>query len=158
MGGQEKHALRRAALIAKYPGLANGHFEIKSPQDSSYNCAAFAAEDTRRNWHPHAWAGLYWPTGEQEDNLQSWIEGFAALGYVRCESPSLESGIEKVAIYALDGWPQHIARQRPDGIWVSKMGPMEDMEHSLEGLEGELYGSLIAILARPLGGQQVLPL
>ena len=68
-----------------------------------------------------------------------------------CESGELEENVEKLAIYATsDGKPQHIARQLPSGIWTSKLGRLEDIEHELAGLSGKLYGTVCKFMARCL--------
>lgn len=70
--------------------------------------------------------------------------------YKVCESGSLESGIEKIAIYVDDsGIPQHVARQLQDGTWTSKLGKEEDIQHNLlEALEGDLYGKVTVFMMR----------
>lgn len=32
--------------------------------------------------------------------------------------------------------------------WSSKLGPLEEIEHSLDGLTGDVYGKVIAFLKR----------
>lgn len=153
MGDSPEHHLRRATLLAKYPGLETGHFRITSPRDPSYNCLAFAADDTRRCWHPSAYGGLHWPDGAvPEDTLEGWISAYRTLGYAPGASIELEPGVEKVAIYADHDFPLHAARQLPSGFWTSKLGPQEDIEHELAALEGAQYGRVATVLARPLRG------
>lgn len=148
MGDEGEHHLRHAVLVSRFPGLAQSHFRFTSPPDPSYNCLAFAANETRRCWHPSAFAGLYWPGGPADDTLQTWIAAFAQLGYRVTDVVDLETGIEKLAIYADPDFPLHVARQLPNGYWTSKLGPKEDIEHELEGLAGTEYGRVVAILAR----------
>jgi hypothetical protein len=62
----------------------------------------------------------------------------------------LESGFEKIALYALEGHPKHAARQLPDGAWSSKLGKYIDIAHSLNGLEGTVYGQVVGFLKRRL--------
>lgn len=46
----------------------------------------------------------------------------------------------------------HAARQQPSGVWTSKLGQMEDIEHNmLEALRGDVYGRVGLILRRPGG-------
>ena len=159
MGGPKSSPLRREELLDRYPGLATSHFRLTSPDDSLYNCYAFAGGDTRRNWHPSAYGGLYWPGGASEDEtLEAFLHAYSRLGYRVCVSDELEPGLEKIAIYADAEGPSHAARQLPNGYWTSKLGPREDIEHELRGLEGDRYGRVVAIAARPLGGQEVLAL
>lgn len=66
-----------------------------------------------------------------------------------CRNGDVEPNIEKLAIYAtIDGKPQHAARQLPNGRWTSKLGRLEDIEHDLEGLDGNLYGVVHTFMAR----------
>ena len=62
------------------------------------------------------------------------------LGYSVCDNSRLEFLFEKVALYAIDKVPKHMARQLRDGTWTSKCGPQEDITHlTLDALES--YGS-----------------
>jgi hypothetical protein len=68
------------------------------------------------------------------------MSGFRTLGYVSCDSGDLEEGYEKIAIYMdEDSEVSHMARQLNTGLWTSKCGDLEDIQHNLEDLEGE-YG------------------
>ena len=63
------------------------------------------------------------------------------LHYVRCDTPELEEGCEKIAIYAIVDKPTHVARQLPNGRWTSKLGGLKDIEHAtLDDLAGPIYG------------------
>ncbi len=42
-----------------------------------------------------------------------------------------------------------MARQVESGLWTSKLGSLEDIEHSLEALEGSVYGAVAVLLKRP---------
>jgi hypothetical protein len=76
-------------------------------------------------------------------------QAFASLGYELCANANLETGFEKIALYAIGGIPTHAARQLRDGRWVSKLGELEDIEHaSLDVLTGAVYGEVAAVLRR----------
>jgi hypothetical protein len=116
-----------------------------------YNCIAWSAGDTGRWWWPGATG--YWPSPVNDfPTIATFIEGFSTLGFKPCESRALETGTEKLALYAdAEGNPSHMARQLPDGRWTSKLGRREDIEHdTLECLEGGAYGSVACILARSM--------
>jgi hypothetical protein len=82
--------------------------------------------------------------------MRAFISAFSRMGYEPCEKVSVESGLEKVAIYrGSDGRPTHMARQLESGAWTSKLGKLEDIEHTLEGLEGSDYGSVAVFMKRP---------
>ena len=71
---------------------------------------------------------------------------FEQLGYEECISDELEHEFEKIAVYARLGKGQHVARQLDDGLWTSKLGDLEDITHSLRGLEGTEYGKVEKIM------------
>lgn len=141
-------------LRRKFPPLEGSHFRITSPATGSYTCIGYAAGDVNRVWLPTPWPeGMYyWPGGApREDTTAAWTSAFESLGYRVCESRQFEPGLEKVAIYEDSGGvPQHVARQLATGLWTSKMGTMEDIEHELDGLEGSSYGRVVRVLARPM--------
>jgi hypothetical protein len=84
------------------------------------------------------------------ETCEAFRDAFATLGYVVCDHEQLEPGYEKIALFALAGQPKHAARQLPGGRWVSKLGPLEDIEHALHDLTGMLYGSVALVMKRPL--------
>ena len=81
------------------------------------------------------------------------MELFRILGYEECGGYELESGYEKVALYARDGEWTHAARQLEGGRWTSKLGMYEDIEHPTpQGLCGDMYGDLHCVMRRPADG------
>jgi hypothetical protein len=140
-----------AQIEATFPDLKAAGYRITSPATPSYNCFAWAGNDTRRWWQPIALHGFYWP---EEVPAELGLENLAAvykqLEYCACETTQFEPGIEKLAIYVdSDGTPTHAARQLTDGQWTSKLGELEDVEHSrLESLE-TFYGKVALIVRRP---------
>jgi len=73
--------------------------------------------------------------------LQNIMDTWALLGFEKCSDGNLEQGIEKVVFYMRQGRVEHVARQNPNGKWVSKLGILWDIEHnSPQDLEGPLYG------------------
>jgi hypothetical protein len=134
-----------------FPDLARTGYQITSPPDSSYNCIAYAARLTNQWWWPDPDGFDYWPAGVvRERTLAAFIQAFETVGYSPCPDDTLEPGWVKVAIYASDEGPTHAARQLDNGLWTSKLGPDDDIEHSLEGLCGPSYGSVVQFLRRPV--------
>jgi hypothetical protein len=122
-------------LEEAFPGLAANGYQVTSPSDSDYNCIAWAAGDSHAWWWPGQDAGKeYWPPGvPRERTRDAFVAAFASLGYTICESDDVESGYEKIALFAaVDGRPTHAARQLPSGRWTSKLGKAEDIEHRLQ--------------------------
>ncbi len=99
--------------------------------------------------------GYYWPPGVPRANtLDACVQAFGTLGYVECDTsecvmPAFEVGVERIALYALLGQPKHAAKQIDLRTWSSKIGNNIDIEHTLRGLEGPFYGSVVKILRRP---------
>jgi hypothetical protein len=74
---------------------------------------------------------------------------FSSLGYAPCSAAALEPGYDKIAIFtSADGTPTHAARQLSSGRWTSKLGNWEDIEHDLEDLCGDIYGSVAQVMRR----------
>ena len=135
----------RLALVGKFPELARSPFEITSDQNPFYNCIAWAAGDTENFW----WPGVFWPkSAPRKVTRESFVRAFATRGFKPCDSPDLEDGYEKVALYEKDGEPTHAARLLPNGRWTSKLGKFHDISHDLDGLNGDEYGTPVLFLRR----------
>jgi hypothetical protein len=81
------------------------------------------------------------------------MQAFATLGYSACDdreriNPPFEDGFDRIALYALLGTAKHAAKQIDARTWTSKIGNNVDIEHTLKGLEGPLYGNVVKILKR----------
>jgi hypothetical protein len=135
-----------------FPALQSKNYVITSPQSDIYNCIAWAAGDTSGWWWPDDPGqpeSSKWPVGVQrKDTLEAFREAFVTLGFATCDHDQLETGFEKIALFALAGKPKHAARQLPNGRWTSKLGPMEDIEHSLDDLSGLVYGAVVLVMKR----------
>lgn len=133
-----------------FPALKSSYRKITSPKDSKYNCISWAANLKERGW---LWpeGGDDWLTDSEEVTILAFLKAFEILGYAECKDGSLEPGYEKVALYA-DPFtlePKHMARQLDNGIWTSKLGNLEDIEHEkLEAIEGDVYGKVIKFMKR----------
>lgn len=141
------------AFVYRYfPNLRNGQYKITSQDTRDYNCLAWAAGKTDRKWNPCD-PDDYWPDGvDRAQKLEDFITAYAARGYEQCNDGQLEHGYEKIAIYANSSGCQHAARQLGNGAWTSKLGDGWDIEHpTLEGVECNSYGVVIAFMKRPTG-------
>lgn len=135
-----------------FPDLGRTGYQVTSRPDPQYNCIAHAAGMTDAWWWPDPDGFDYWPPGVlRESTLQAFIEMFVTLGYTPCSDGVLEAGWEKVVIYATTEGPAHAARQLPIGRWSSKLGPDDDIEHTLEGLISDVYGAPVQFLQPPIG-------
>lgn len=133
-----------------FPNLPPAGYAVTSPATRVYNCIAWAAGVSDDWWWPDPMRVSTWPAqARREETVAAFLEAFASLGYAPAADDSLEPGFEKVALYALAGVPKHAARQRATGRWSSKLGELEDIEHTLDGLVGSWYGTVVHVLKRP---------
>lgn len=140
--------------VDHHPGLAATQWWKSSEATPRYNCVAFAAGFRDRFISPVLYdemLGLYpWPEGvPREYSVSGYAAAMETFGYTQCADATLEEGVEKIAIYGQDGTAEHIARQLTSGMWTSKMGQWEDIEHELEGLAGGKYGEILLLMQRP---------
>jgi hypothetical protein len=132
-----------------FPDLLRLGYRITSPPDPVYNCVAHAAGVSNVWWWPDPDGFDYWPPSVvRERTLAAFIQAFGTLGYVPCGNGVVEPGWEKVAIFETEDGPTHAARLLENGLWTSKLGPDDDIEHVLEGLRGDSYGSVVQFLRR----------
>lgn len=140
--------------VGQSPSLNALNHEVTSPSANRYNCIAWAAGDQSRWWWPAS--SYYWPVGApRERTLSAFLEAFETLGYVECESATLEPRVERIALYARDHSltgqpiPTHAARQLADGRWTSKLGSSIDIVHSVpDDLAGPAYGVPVKFMRR----------
>ncbi len=141
-------------------------FENITPQDFActsdatpqYKCIAWAAGKQNEPWWPtDQIKGYFGPPGLpkepiDQETVENFIQAFETEGYVVCNGSEIEAGFEKIAIYAdANNRPLHAARSLSHGVWSSKLGDQEDIEHTtLDSIGGKQYGSPVAFLKRPL--------
>lgn len=144
--------MSRPQIERVFPRLSTAHYSITSPAEKGYNCIAWAAGDTTAWWEPDLQYTCFWPDSiPRVYSVETYVKAFETLGFTRCQDARCEDGFEKVAIYvSSDGIPTHAARQLSSGMWTSKLGNSEDIEHGkLEALEGPIYGAVATVLKRP---------
>jgi hypothetical protein len=108
-----------------------------------YNCIAWAASDTTAWWEPDPLEQYYWPEGiAREYKVPLFIAAYQTVGFEVCLDDSIEPGMEKIALFTLNGQPTHAARCLQNGNWTSKLGDYEDIQHvDLACVGGGLYGT-----------------
>ena len=131
----------------RFPRLTSQNHHVTSPQDSSYNCVAWAIRRTEDWWDP---TEGYWPDGVPKDvTVDAFVALFKTSGFEMCADSSFEVGYEKIAIYGKADEFSHVARQLESGSWTSKMGSLEDIEHDdLSSLVSRSYGRPLRFLRR----------
>jgi hypothetical protein len=139
-------------LEEDFPNLRESGWEKTSEPATEYNCVAWALYDTGQWWERmgRRIRGYFWPEDiARDDTIESWVRVFELHNYKTCDDRDVEPGFEKIAIYAKESEPTHVARQLETGAWTSKLGPDEDITHNtLEALEGECYGEAVVIMKR----------
>ena len=141
-------------LLAAFPGLRTTTFRVTSSADAVYNCIAWAAAvSTEWCWPLPDPAESYWPPSvPRVVTLENFRNTFLTIGYSIATDDTLETGFEKVAIFAnSQDRPMHAARQLPTGMWTSKLGQGVDIEHELHALSGEIYGTVVLMMKRQKG-------
>ncbi len=134
-----------------FPILQSSEYKVTSPATIEYNCIAWAAGDSETWWWPDPFNQYFWPSGIlREETIDAFVKAFEFLDYTICRDANYETRYEKVAIYAKpDGRPTHAARQIDSEKWTSKIGQLEDIEHSINSLSGAIYGKPIVYMKRP---------
>lgn len=97
--------------------------------------------------------GVYWPPKPVPCavTIDAFVLAFETQRYVECASPNEEDGLEKIALYQKNGMPSHAAKQTKGGLWTSKLGAWETIEHELDALTGNgpnEYGAVVKIFSR----------
>jgi hypothetical protein len=132
-----------------FPRLLQSEYSKSSEPEPFYNCFAFAVHDTGQYWQKVQVRGYYWPL-ERDDRVEDWVRALRLNNFEVTDNWELEARLEKVAIYVNeDGTPEHVARQLESGHWTSKIGKLEDIQHStLSALEGAEYGKATVVMQR----------
>jgi hypothetical protein len=142
----------RIEIESIFPNLRSANWKLRSPMNGNYNCHAWGGCDNTKRWEPTV--DWYWPVAYQYGTLnyfqyytvESFIEGFATLGYRPCDKPDYEFGFQKIVIYTqpymgIPCFPSHTARQHIFGTgWLSKLGNLEDILHSVPEDLADGYG------------------
>jgi len=149
--GAKLSGMTEFAIRKSFPNLTGQNFTITSPETPEYNCIAWVAGDTEAWWWPDANNQYYWPEEvPRNESLRAFKYLFENLGYQECETANYEEGYEKIGIYRdMQNKTTHASRQLRSGVWTSKLGSSEDIEHPFRGLDSSDYGSFFLIMKRP---------
>ncbi len=142
-----------AAKEIDFPRLKDSFWRKTSDPDVQYNCIAFAVGRTDVYWWPDAYPDPdsdYWPAGiVREETVEAFVQLYESLGFAECPDGTVESGYEKIAIFAKGEEPTHASRQLENGHWTSKLGIEEDIEHdTLDAISGPCYGTPVRFMRR----------
>ena len=138
-----------------YPNLQSEGYTKTSDCTWDYNCIAWAVNKQDRWWWPFGktpqGVEAYWPRkASKKVTLNAFESMFKLHHYKRTKnnSDAHEKGVEKVAIFVLNGKVTHAARQLEDGSWTHKIGARIDLQSTLKSVEGPLYGKVARIMQR----------
>jgi hypothetical protein len=142
------------------PNLTRGNHTVTSGMTPEYNCVSHAIyEDLISLWPDD---DNRWPISvECSETIEAFVKLFSQMAFK--EVPLIESnavaGYEKIAIFAVDEVPTHVARQLDNGRWTSKLGTLADIDHAdLRCLENGEYGIVVRVMRRiNTGRPPVLP-
>lgn len=81
-----------------FSNLTADGYQVTSPQSLEYNCIAWAVGDHTQWWWPDDDA--FWPTKDRAVTEEVFVKAFVTLGYAPAASEHLESGWDRVALYA----------------------------------------------------------
>lgn len=148
-------------VTSVFENITPQDFRCSSDPDDDYNCIAWAAGKTDNYWWPTKLWPYHWPNGlptfpndpnHVAESVANFVAAFETEGYRECNDGKLDRRYEKVAIFAnAAGRVKHAARLLPSGVWSSKLGEHEDIEHkTLECIEGNGYGYVRVYLRRKL--------
>jgi hypothetical protein len=137
-----------------FNGIKADDFTCQSDRDIRYNCIAWAAGKQDKFWWPYDEPGYWWPDGlpkqdVNEETVDHFIHAFATVDYKVCRNGKLSRRYEKIALYVdANDRPTHAARLLPSGVWSSKLGEDEDIEHKTLECLGGGYGRVKVFLKR----------
>ena len=119
-------------MLESFPHVTQANCRPTSDPTEAYNCVGWAAHSQLDYIWPDERQQFSWPEGlPREETVDCMKRFFALMKFSECGDGSLESGFEKIAIYADRHGVQHVARQLlPSGRWTSKMGEKLDVEHT----------------------------
>ena len=143
--------MTRAEFELKFPGLRGTQWAIKSRRTKRYNCIAWGAREKHRRWDYGK--GDFWPDGVKKlDGIAYLVAAYTKVGFVVCrreECDQYDPAYDTVVLYERDGEWSHAARILHNGMWSSKIGDCEDIQHEIpEALSGTKYGDPIVYMRR----------
>lgn len=143
-------------IIKSIPSLLNDQlYKITSPITRNYNCVAWAlGRDDVWYWPPlgkEPEPDEYWPKGISDDeNILTFVSAMEHEGFILCDDIEYEEDYTRIALFAQNGLCSHACRQISNNLWTSKMGPLNDIQHSSpQTLEGDFYGKVHCYMKRP---------
>jgi hypothetical protein len=134
--------------FSQWPNLTKRSFRKTSVATRVYNCVSWALGLTDIKFNSFSY---YWPPNlPREHTVDNYVNLYRLYEFEICPDGSYEEGTEKIALFGDgEGLFQHVSRQLSNGLWTSKMGELEDIEHKApEVVSGSLYGRVSVYMKR----------
>jgi hypothetical protein len=159
-----KLGLNQDAIKNKWPNLSlEINFRYTSLKKPGYNCIAYVVGEKNKHVDLLALSKRYdlsqyglKNTQPFDASTQSYIKLFETFyHFAVCENGDYEKGFQKIVIY--EGYDEdgefgflHVALQLDETLWTSKLGYLEDIAHTLDGLVGDYYGNPVVFMKREM--------
>lgn len=134
--------------------LTHGSYRVTSPPDEAYNCFAWSTGNVDERYDPYdegsPWHNEDFFKKRPSEQGKIIIELFTTLGFKPSDNDLWEDRCQKIAIYQKEnGEVTHAIRILQSGIWASKLGDEEDIEHSAPSdFFGSGYGRKVTYMKR----------
>jgi hypothetical protein len=148
----------------KWPNALEGeNFVFSSLKKTGYNCIGFALGEEGKDLMMTAFAKRLdlGQVGLSKERLNHSVKAYAKIfagfyGFEECNDGSYEAGFDKIVLYeGLDEDHEisfsHVAIQVDEKYWKSKLAWCEDVEHTLDALNGPMYGHPVMFMKRKVG-------
>lgn len=133
-----------------WPNLVKKSFRKTSDWSADYNCVSWALGIISKRIDSGG-NSYEWPSDLSKGHtLDYYAKLYQRYGYEKCDNRDLEKDIEKIALFEDEyGLFKHVALQKKDGFWTSKMGDLEDIEHkTIKAISGKTYGEVKIYMCR----------
>lgn len=137
----------------RFPNSYDEPFIIKSPSTIDYNCIAWAVEITDKSFWPEPtpYSSQEWPKDIPfEETLEAFIKFYESFDFEKCDNGEYDEAYLKIAIYTKNEIPQHAARQLNENMWTSKLGPSNDVRHTLKSMSNGYYGNVAQFMRKKI--------
>jgi len=133
-------------------------WETASRPGRHWNCFGFVVGRSRWYQPPIIVDGKrrnptdYWPEGiSTATTIDAFVDAAKIEGFDVSSNGEWEEGFEIIVLYYTEQDREftHAARLKSPGIWESKLGPLSDIEHPLDGVDNVHYGTGRIFMKRP---------
>lgn len=135
-----------------WPKLVKNSFRKTSHFSIDYNCVSWAVGIVSKRIDSGG-QSYEWPNDLPRDHtINSYVKLYQKYGFEKCDNGNLESSLEKIALFEDEyGFFKHVALQLSSGLWTSKMGDLEDIEHKTsDAVDGWFYGKVSIYMSRQI--------